>query len=64
MRPEGVVTYGEPGASNRYRQKIEALMITTAAENDHYSKNDDPGAVVVKDVAKTVVIHMFLQGCH
>ena len=39
-------------------------MIATAAEYNHYCKNDDPGAVVVKDVAKTVVIHMFLQGCH
>ena len=64
MRPEGVVTYGEPGANDRYRQKIEALMIATAAEHHNNSKNDDPGAVVVKDVAKTVVIHMFLQGCH
>jgi hypothetical protein len=26
-------------------------MITAAAENDHDCKNDDPGAVVVKDVA-------------
>ena len=64
MRPEGVVTYGELGASKRYRQKIEALMITAATKYDHDCENDDPGAVVVKDVAKTVVIHMFLQGCH
>jgi hypothetical protein len=39
-------------------------MVTAAAKYDHDCENDDPGAVVVKDVAKTVVIHMFLQGCH
>jgi hypothetical protein len=39
-------------------------MVTAATEHHNYCKNDDPGAVVVKDVAKTVVIHMFLQGCH
>jgi hypothetical protein len=39
-------------------------MVTAATKYDHNCENNDPGAVVVKDVAKTVVIHMFLQGCH
>ena len=38
-------------------------MVATTEEYDYNRKDDDPGAVVVKDVAKTVVIHMFfLQG--
>ena len=32
-------------------------MITATAEYHNYRKNDNPGAVVVKDMAKTVVIH-------
>ena len=37
-------------------------MIAAAAEYDNDSKDDDPGAVVVKKIAKTVVIHnMFLR---
>ena len=37
-----------------------ALMVAAATEDDDDSKNDNPSAVIVKDVAKTV-IHMFLQ---
>ena len=32
-------------------------MVTAATENHNYRKDYDPGAVVVKDMAKTVVIH-------
>ena len=32
-------------------------MIAAATEDDNYRKDDYPGAVVVKDMAKTVVIH-------
>ena len=33
------------------------LVIAAATEYNHNRKDYDPGAVVVKDVAKTVVIH-------
>jgi hypothetical protein len=32
-------------------------MITATAEDNYNRKDYDPGAVVVKDMAKTVVIH-------
>jgi hypothetical protein len=37
-------------------------MVAAATKYDHYCKNDDPGAVIVKDVAQAVVIHMFASG--
>ena len=37
-------------------------MIAAATKNDYYSKDDDPGAVIVKDVTQAVVIHMFASG--
>lgn len=37
-------------------------VVAAATENDNDSKNDDPSAVVVKDVAQAVVIHMFASG--
>ena len=38
------------------------LVIAAATENYDNSKNDDPGAVIVKKMAKAVVIHsMFLR---
>ena len=37
-------------------------MIAAATENDYYSEDDDPSAVIVKDVAQAVVIHMFASG--
>ena len=36
-------------------------MVAAATEYDDYSKNDDPGAVVVEEIANAVVIHSFLQ---
>ena len=37
-------------------------VVAAATENDDYRENDDPGAVIVKEIAKTVVIHIcFLQ---
>ena len=36
--------------------------MATATENNDNSKDDDPGAVIVEKIAKTVVIHsMFLR---
>jgi hypothetical protein len=37
-------------------------VIAAATENYYYRENDDPGAVIVKDVAQAVVIHMFASG--
>lgn len=38
------------------------LMVAAATENDDYSENYNPGAVIVKEIAKAVVIHyMFLR---
>ena len=37
-------------------------MIAAATEDNDNSEDDDPGAVIVKEMAKTVVIHsMFLR---
>ena len=37
-------------------------MIAAATENYDNSKNDDPGAVIVKEMAKAVVVHsIFLR---
>ena len=37
-------------------------MVAAATENYDNSKDDDPGAVIVKKMAKAVVIHsMFLR---
>lgn len=37
-------------------------VIATATENYDNSKDNDPGAVIVKKMAKTVVVHnMFLR---
>ena len=38
-------------------------MIVTAAEYDYNSKDYNPGTVIIKDVAKTVVHICFLQRC-
>ena len=35
-------------------------MIAAAAKNNNDSENDDPSAVIIKDVAQTVVIHICL----
>lgn len=41
---------------------IIQLVIAAATEHDDYSKDDDPGAVIIEKMAKTVVIHnMFLR---
>ena len=41
-----------------------ALMLVAArAEYDDEGKDDDPSAVVVKEMAQTVVIHSVLQSC-
>ena len=38
-------------------------MIATATENYYYRENDDPGAVIVKEMAKAIVVHKrFLPG--
>ena len=37
-------------------------VVATAAEYYYYRKNDNPSAVVIKDVAQAVVIHMFASG--
>jgi len=34
-------------------------VAAAATEHDHDGKDDDPGAVIVKEIAKAVVIHMF-----
>ena len=36
-----------------------SLVVAAATENYNYRKNYDPGAVIVKEIAKAVVIHMF-----
>ena len=33
------------------------LVVAAATENNDYSKDYDPGAVIVKEIAKAVVIH-------
>jgi len=39
------------------------LVVAAATENDNDSKDDNPSAVVIKDVAQAVVIHyVCLQG--
>ena len=41
---------------------IIQLVIAAATEHDDYSKDDDPGAVIIEKMAKTVVVHsMFLR---
>ena len=41
---------------------IIQLVIAAATEHDDYSKDDDPGAVIIEKMAKTVVIHnIFLR---
>ena len=45
------MTKGLPKQSFYLCQIIDVLMIAATAKNNHYRKNDDPGAVVVKDVA-------------
>ena len=46
------------GKKTDYRQNFTVkLVIAAATEYNHNRKDYDPGAVVVKDVAKTVVIH-------
>ena len=39
-------------------------VIAAATENDNDSKDDYPCAVVVKEIAKAVVIHMFASGSY
>ena len=34
--------------------------VAAAAENDYDSEDDNPGAVIVKEMAKAVVIHSVL----
>ena len=34
------------------------LVVAAATEYDHNSQNDDPGAVIVKEMAQAVVIHI------
>ena len=36
---------------------FEALMVTAATEDYYNCKDNNPSAVIVKDMAKTVVIH-------
>ena len=36
-----------------------SLAVAAATENNNYRENYDPGAVIVKEIAKAVVIHMF-----
>ena len=36
---------------------LRFLVIAAATKNYNYSKNDDPGAVVVEEMAQAVVIH-------
>ena len=44
------------------KKAIIYLVIAAATENYDNSENDDPGAVIVKEMAKAVVVHsMFLQ---
>ena len=38
-------------------QNVTFLVMAATAENYNYSKNDDPGAVVVKEMAQAVVVH-------
>ena len=41
---------------------MTVLVIAAATEDNDYCKNDYPGAVIIKKVAKAVVIHsMFLR---
>lgn len=37
---------------------IYGLVIAAATKDDNDGENDNPGAVVVEEVAKAVVIHM------
>ena len=37
-------------------------MIAAATKNDHYSKDHDPGAVVIKDVTQAVIHYVSLRG--
>jgi hypothetical protein len=34
------------------------LVVAAAAEHKNYSKDDNPGAVIVEDVAEAVVVHI------
>jgi len=44
---------------------IFTLVVAAAAENNDYSKNDYPGAVIVEEMAKAVVIHKVCSsGCY
>jgi hypothetical protein len=45
------MTKGLPKQSFYLCRIIDVLVVTAAAKNNHYRKNDDPCAVVVKDVA-------------
>ena len=40
-------------------QNMPLSVVAAATEDNYYSKNYDPSAVVIKDVAQAVVIHMF-----
>ena len=51
-RPEAVETYCEWERTKVYRQNLPLKSVITAAtEYNHYRKNDNPGAVIVKDMA-------------
>jgi hypothetical protein len=39
-------------------------VIAAAAENDNDCKDDYPGTVVVEEIAKAVIIHMFASGSY
>ena len=44
------------------KNAYKSLIIAATAENYYYSKNDNPCTVIIKEMAKTVVVHsMFLQ---
>ena len=44
------------------KKAIIYLVIAAATENYDNSENDDPGAVIVKEMAKAVVVHsIFLR---
>ncbi len=36
----------------------DQLIVAAAAKYDHNSKNNDPGAVIVKEMAQAVVVHI------
>ena len=51
------------GENANYSQNLFVKLVVAAATEDNYNcKDDDPGAVIIKDMAKAVVVHyVFLQ---